>query len=136
MNKKEELAFKGTGSHLLRAFSTIEQTFTENIERLLAPTVEVQTPKGKRVIRLERTNNGVEQDFRSIRRHGRRLKGNKDVEGLVQKEGVGLLLLLNMGIDEYVKTVYGSWDKMGKRFAEVKKESLAAAEKILDGSNR
>jgi hypothetical protein len=27
-----------------------------------------------------------------------------------------------MGIEGYVKTVYGSWDKMGKRFAEVKKE--------------
>jgi hypothetical protein len=46
------------------------------------------------------------------------------------------LLLLNMGIDEYVQTVYRSWDVMGKRFDEVKKESLAAAEKILDGSNR
>jgi hypothetical protein len=68
--------------------------FTKNI--WLAPNVEVQTTKRKRVIRLERTNNGVEQDFRSIRRHGRRLRGNKDVEGLVQKEGVGLLLLLNM----------------------------------------
>lgn len=135
-NRKEELAFKGKGSQLLRAFSTIEQMFTENLERLLAPNVEVQTPKGKRVIKLERTNNGVEQDFRSIRRHGRRLKGNKDVEELIQKEGVGLLLLLNMEINEYVKTVYGSWNVMGKRFAEVKKESLAAAEKILDGSNR
>ena len=46
------------------------------------------------------------------------------------------MLLLNMEIDEYVKTGYGSWDVMGKRLAEVKKESLAAAEKILDGSNR
>ena len=135
-NRKEGLAFKGKRSHLLRAFGTIEQTFTENRERLLAPNVEVQTPKGKRVIKLERTNNGVEQDFRAIRRHGRRLKGNKDVEDLVQKEGVGLLLLLNMEVDEYVKTVYGSWDTMGKRFAEVKKESLADVEKILDGSNR
>ena len=68
--------------------------------------------------------------------HGKRLKGNKDVENLVQKEGVGLLLLLNMEVDEYVKTVYGSWEMMGKRFAKVKKESLAAAEKIFDGSNR
>ncbi len=135
-NRKEELAFKGKGTHLLRAFGTIEQMFTENLERLLAPNVEVQTPKGKRVIKLERTNNGVEQDFRSIRRHGRRLKGNKDVEDLVQKEGAGLLLLLNMEVDEYVKTLYGSCDTMEKRFAEVKKESLAAAEKILDGSNR
>lgn len=136
LNQREELAFKGKRSHLLRAFGTIEQMFIENRERLLAPNVEVQTPKGKRVIKLERTNNGVEQDFRSIRRHGRRLKGNKDVEELIQKEGVGLLLLLNMEIEEYVKMVYGSWDVIGKRFAEVKKGSLAAADKIFDGSNR
>ena len=64
LNQKDELAFKGKGSHLLRAFDTIEQMFTENLERLLAPNVEVQTPKGKRVIKLERTNNGVEQDLR------------------------------------------------------------------------
>jgi hypothetical protein len=32
--------------------------------------------------------------------------------------------------------VYGSWDVMGKRFAEVKKGSLVAADKIFDGSNR
>jgi hypothetical protein len=134
--RKEELAFKGKRSHLLRAFGTIEQMFIENRDKLLAPNVEVQTPKGKRVIKLERTNNGVEQDFRAIRRHGRRLKGNTDVEDLVQKEGVGLLLLLNMEIDEYAKTLYGSWDTMGKRFAEVNEDSLAAAEKILDGSNR
>ena len=136
LNRKEEKVLKGKGSHLLRAFSTIEQMFTENRERLLAPNVVVQTPKGKREIKLERTNNGVEQDFRSTRRHGRRLKGNRDVEELIQKEGVGLLLLLNMEIEEYVKMVYSSWDAMGKRFAEVKKESLAAAEKILEGSNR
>ena len=136
-NRKEVLVLRGKGSHLLRDFGTIEQMFTENMEGLLAPNVEVQTPRGKRVNKLERTNNGVEQDFRSIQRHCRRLKGNKDVEELIQKEGVWLLLLLNRGILEYVKTVYGSWDAMGKRFAEVKKESsLAAADTILDGSNR
>ena len=135
-NRKEELVLKGKEYHLLRAFGTIEQMITENMEGLLAPTVEVQTPRGKRVNKLERTNNGVEQDFRSIRWHGRRSKGNKDVEELIQKEGVWLLLLLNIEIDDYVKTVYGSWDAMEKRFAEVKKESLAAADKILDGSNR
>ncbi len=73
-----------------------------------------------------RTFGTIEQDFRTIRRHGRRLKGNKDVEDLVQKERVGLLLLLNMEVDEYVKTLYGSWDRYdGEKFAEVKKESLA-----------
>ena len=56
-------------------------------------------------------------------------------EGELIKEGVGLLLLLNMEIEEY-KMVYGSWDEMGKRFAEAKKGSLAAADKIFDGSNR
>jgi len=55
---------------------------------------------------------------------------------LIQKEGVLLLLLLNQEIDGYVKTVYGSGGVMGKRFAEVKKGSLAVAEKIFDGSNR
>lgn len=29
--------------------------------------------------------------------------------------------------------MYGSWDMMGKKLAEVKKGSLAAADKIFDG---
>jgi len=41
-----------------------------------------------------------------------------------------------MEVDKYVKMVYGSWEKMGKRFAEVKRESLVAAERLLDGPNR
>ena len=133
MNQKESIGGK---THLFRAFCTIEEMFIENMDKLLAPNVEIQTPKGKRVVRLERTNNGVEQDFRSIRRHGRKLRGNKDVEELIQREGVGLLLVLNMGVDKYVKRAYGSWKKMGKRFAEVKRESLATAERLLDGANR
>lgn len=133
LNRKEELVIKGKRAHFLCAFGTIEQMFTENLERLLAPNVEVQIPRGKRVIKLERTNNGVEQDFSSIRRHGRRLKGNKDVEDLVQKEGVGLLLLLNIGVDGYVKTVYGSWDVMGKGLQRLKRSLWLLLRRFLMG---
>jgi len=63
--------------------------FTEKMDKLLAPNVEIQTPKGKRVIKLERTNNGVEQDFHTIRRDSRKLRGNKDVEGLIKKREWG-----------------------------------------------
>ena len=72
INQKESIQKK---THLFRAFCTIEEMFTANRDKLLAPNVEIQTPKGKKVIKLERTNNGAEQDFRRIRRDGRKLRG-------------------------------------------------------------
>jgi hypothetical protein len=72
-------------------------------------------------------------DFRACRGHVRRLQGNKDVEEFIQREGVGLLLLLNMKIPEYVRLVYGSWEGMGKRFFEVDEKSLERADLLLQG---
>lgn len=74
-------------------------------------------------------------DFRACRRHVRRLQGNKNVEEVIQREGVGLSLLLNMNIPEYVRMVYGSWDGMGKRFSEVDEKSLERADLLLQGYN-
>ena len=120
---------------LRRGLKIIEERFVKYEENLLVPNIKVDTVKGKRIIKLERTNNGIEQDFRECRRHVRRLLGNKDVEETIQREGVGLSLLLNMKIPEYVRMVYGSWECMGKRFSEVNEESLKLADLLLQGYN-
>ncbi|EQD76892.1 hypothetical protein B1B_01376, partial [mine drainage metagenome] len=75
---------------------------------LFAPNVVVRA-KGRRVMRrAPRTQSLAEAKFRGLRRHGRRVRGNADVEALVQREGPALLLLGNLRWPVYVRMVYGT----------------------------
>jgi hypothetical protein len=126
---------KGISSSLKRGLVIIEDRFRTYKDNLLAPNIQIDTDHGKKIVVLERTNNSVEMDFRRCRRHVRRLQGNSDVEEVIQREGVGLSLLLNMNVSKYVKIVYGSWDCMGKRFSKVDEKALEQADLLLQGYN-
>jgi hypothetical protein len=85
---------------------------------------------------------GYPFDLDKLRFYERCLKAEKRVEKLVERcidawNRVAIAYDLHEVLKRLYKMVYGSWDVMGKRFAEVKKGSLAAAaDKIFDGSNR
>lgn len=132
---KAEKENKENTTSLRRGLGIIEDRFSKYEKNLLVPNIKIDTAAGHKIVKLERTNNGVEHDFKKIRRLVRRVFGNKDVEAVIQREGVGRLLLLNMDIDTYVRMVYGSWECMGKRFSEVDKKSLERADLLLQGYN-
>lgn len=132
---KSEQENKRNSKPLIRALQTIEDRFTKYQDNLLVPNIRLDTVDGEKVIKVERTNNGIEQDFRACRRHARRLRGEKNVEGVIQREGVGLLLLLNMDISQYIQIVYGSWECMGTRFSKVEEWALERADMLLQGYN-
>lgn len=132
---KTECENMDCSTSLRRGLKIIEDRFVKYGENLLVPNIKIRAEDGVKIVELERTNNGVEMDFRACRRHVRRLQGNKNVEEVIQREGVGLSLLLNMNIPEYVRMVYGSWDGMGKRFSEVDEKSLERADLLLQGYN-
>ena len=101
-------------------------------EELFAPNVVVEV-RGRRVVRpIPRTTAWAEGKFRKLRRHGRRIRGNAEVEALVQREGPGLLLMDNLHDAKYVRIVYGTLARQGERFAQVKEHALATA-KTLTG---
>ena len=120
---------------LVSGLGIVERRFVKYREKLLAPNIQVETTHGGRVVKVERTNTGVEQNFRACRRHARRLRGDKNVEGIVQREGVGLLLLQNADVPEYMEAVFGSWESMGERFSKVGEQALDRAEQLLQGYN-
>ncbi len=126
---------KGISSSLKRGLGIIEDRFRTYKDNLLVPNIQIDTDHGKKIVVLERTNNSVEMDFRRCRRHVRRLQGNSDVEEVIQREGVGLSLLLNMNSPNYMQIVYGSWDCMGKRFSMVAEKALERADLLLQGYN-
>ena len=87
--------------------------------------------KGKSIVRpVTRTISSEESEFRKLRRHNRRIKGNSHVDSEVQEEGAAMLLLENMKNKEYVKAVYGSLSKLTERFAMVSKDSHRIADEL------
>jgi len=128
---EREAAQKGGGPderELRRALGRLRLDLMKRRGELLAPNVKV----GNRVRPVPRTTALAEGEFRKLRRHGRRVKGCAEVEGPVQREGPGLLLLENLRDPAYIRIVYGSTSRLAERIAQVKPESLAQA-KLLTG---
>lgn len=117
----------GKDRSLKKVLGGISDLITERRNELFVPNVTVEVNGVRRIIRLQRTNNTVEREFRQLRRHGRRIRGDSDVERLVQKEGVGFAVVRNLEIKQYVNAVFGDLNRLGTRFAEVSKESLDKA---------
>ncbi len=100
-------------------------------EELFAPNVVVRMKGRRRVRRLHRSNGAAERQFRRLRRHGRRITANRDVEGIVGREGPGMLLVANLRDSRYVREVYGSLAHLGERFARVGPAALTEAKTLL-----
>ncbi len=73
---KSEQENKDNSKSVIRGLGIIEDQFTKYQDTLLVPNIKIETIKGEKVIELERTNNGVETDFRACQRHTRRLRGD------------------------------------------------------------
>lgn len=133
--KMDEFCGKGGGGHhereMRRALRKVFRLIDEHRDSLLAPNVAV-TVKGRNVVReLPRTNAPVEMEYRTLRRHGRRITGNGDVEPQVQREGAGMLIAQNLSKRRYVSAVYGSTERIAKRLSKVSPESLRLAKSLL-----
>jgi len=121
----------GKDRYLKRILRGISGLIVERKDELFVPNVVVNINGNKRVKKLPRTNNPIEQDFRSLRRHSRRIRGDGDVERIVQREGPGLAIVKNLELRDYVRCVYGKLDRMPLRFANVSSESLKMAKALF-----
>lgn len=121
----------GKDRSLKKVLHGISDLITKRRDELLVPNVTVEVNGVRKVISLQRTNNTVEREFRQLRRHGRRIRGDSDVERLVQREGVGFAIVRNLEIKQYVRTVFGDFHHIAIRFSEVSKESLEEAKSLF-----
>ncbi len=113
---------------LRRALGRLREDMERRRGELLAPNVKV----GDRVRAVPRTTALAEGEFRKLRRHGRRVRGCAEVEGPVQREGPGLLLLENLRDPAYVRLLYGSQSRQAERLGRVTPAALHQA-KLLTG---
>jgi len=119
-----------------RILCGISKMITERRGELLAPNVTVEVNGIQTVKQLPRTNNTVEQDFRQLRRHSRRIRGDADVECTVQRDGVGLAIVKNLEVKNYLRHIYGSPNQMHARFALVHQNSLQQAKALFQISEK
>ena len=112
---------------LKRVLRGISEMLSERKDELFAPNITVEINGTHKIKQLPRTNNTVEQDFRSLRRHSRRIRGDSDVERSVQRDGPGLAIVKNLDNKNYLRCVYGSLQQMPAKFAEVSMNSLQNA---------
>lgn len=119
-----------------RVLCGISKMLSERRDELFAPNITVEINGTHTVKKLPRTNNTVEQDFRSIRRHSRRIRGDSDVERSVQRDGPGLAIVKNLENNEYLRCVYGSLQQMPAQFAEVSMNSLQNAKATFQPSRQ
>ena len=118
---------------LRKSLRKLKRTIEEHRNELFAPNVRVNV-NGREIVKmLPRTNSPEETDFRLIRRHGCRIRGSGNVESQVQRDGVGLLISLNLTNPKYVRMVYGGLRNMAERFSSVKPDSLIQAKKLIWG---
>ena len=122
---------EGSDKGLRRVLIGVRKLIIENEAFLLAPNVRIGEGEHERTVRLPRTNNALEQAFRAMRRHYRRIQGNSDVEGRVQREGVGMALALNIGNPTYMRTVYGDCSRITERFRTIRPESIELARGLI-----
>ncbi len=109
-------------------------------EKLFADPIEVKTPAGKALIYPQRTNNILEQFFRSFRRTQRRKTGNNSLKQMLQTMLAETPLIKNLDNPEYMKILLDGKQSLEDLFAEIDKnirfedeESKQKSDRILPG---
>jgi hypothetical protein len=119
------------GQGLGRALKKVADMIIERRDNLFAPNVLVIADGKPTVKTLPRTNTPEEWEFREARRHGRRIRGNANIEPQFQRDGPGMLMVQNLRDRKYVRLVYGSTGQMATRFAKVSRDSLERAKSYM-----
>ena len=84
--------------HIFKAAKYIIEKYHEREEMLFANNADNTIP---------RTNNGMEQFFRKLRRNLRKRNGNTSTGNILAQTGVSLALFQNMENPEYIRAVFG-----------------------------
>ena len=91
-------------------------------EKLFADPIEVSTPAGLILIYPQRTNNILEQFFRSFRRTQRRKTGNNSLNQMLNTMLAQTPLIKNLDNPEYMDVLLNGEKSMEDLFAEIDKK--------------
>ncbi len=96
-------------------------------EKLFADPITVQTPSGPILIQPQRTNNILEQFFRSLKRANRRRTGNASSRRMLQTILAETPLVRNLENPAYMKILLNGKQSLEEVFAETEIGTLREA---------
>jgi len=96
-------------------------------DKLFADPIAVMTPSGPRLIQPQRTNNILEQFFRSLKRANRRRTGNASSARLLRTMLAETPLVRNLDNPAYLKILLNSKATLEELFAEIEIATLREA---------
>ena len=114
----------------------IIQQIDKYAEKLFADPIEVNTSKGKVFIYPQRTNNIMEQFFRSIRRAQRRKTGNNSLRQMLYTMLAETPLIKNLDNPDYMEILLDGKGSLEELFASQDQNSGFANNETNDRSDR
>ena len=102
-------------------------------EKLFADPVSVQTPSGPLLLYPQRTNNILEQFFRSIKQSHCRRSGYAAMNKTLKAMLSGLPLVKNLEHAEYRKIILNGTSSLEERFAQI--NSLVVRDLLVSEAN-
>ena len=109
-------------------------------DKLFADPIDVQTPSGPQVVYPQRTNNILEQFFRSLRRDHRRRTGDNRMHRALQTMLADTPLVKNLSNPDYLKILLDGRPNIEALFADLDRTSASEeltpateADRVLPG---
>jgi len=111
-------------------------------DRLFADPIEINTPSGTMSIYPQRTNNILEQFFRSLRRNHRKKTGNNSMRRVLHAMLADTPLIKNLEKPEYMNMLLNGKESLEELFAQLEStghdliSSTSHTDRILPGFRR
>ena len=104
---------------LQKSFTSVKERICLYWDRLFADPFMIEVNGEKKMFFIHRTNNIMEQQFRSFAYSYRRVHGNRSVRRNLENIPEYLPLVANLKNPDYVKLIFVDESKMAKKFSEI-----------------
>lgn len=115
---------KTRGYHKSTAYQKLTRQIDKYWEKLFCDPIKVSTPEGDAFIQPQRTNNILEQFFRSMRRSYRRATGNNSMRKKLQSIIADTPLVKNLDNPEYMDIILNGKESLEEALAEISQQEV------------
>lgn len=115
---------KTRGYHKSTSYQKLIRQIDKYWEKLFCDPIKVSFPEGDAFIQPQRTNNILEQFFRSMRRSYRRATGNNSMRKKLQSIIADAPLVKNLDNPEYMDIILNGKDSLQDALAEISQQEV------------
>ena len=136
MTSLEKRIKKAKNNDIKKSFIHVKERIQVDWQRLFADPIEVNVNGRKRTFYIHRTNNIMEQQFRSFAYSYRRIHGNGSIKRNLENIPEALPLVANLKNPDYVRLVFGNEENITKKFASIDISKIRAMVKKHDDKKK